>query len=260
LKRRQVLRRRPGELLSPNPDSPSQRYQAIKADITAQHRNAIERRWEWMAAQAALYGSVTVEGPDYPTQVVDFQRAANHTVVKTTGNFWGQAGVSIMDDIQAWMDRMQLAKFGGVPTRMTVGVTAWGALRKDAEFKDMMDTQFRGTDGSEFNRGLLQPGQVRNVGNLGGFLDVYVYNDFYEVGGTSTPFMDARDILLTGPAVEGYRCFGAILDQSANFAPVEIFPSNWVENDPPVEFLMAQSSPLMVPLNPNATLRARVVA
>ena len=32
--------------------TPAQRYNAIVADIMRQHRRAIERRWEWLAAQA----------------------------------------------------------------------------------------------------------------------------------------------------------------------------------------------------------------
>ena len=254
-----VIARRPGELLQPTPDSPGQRYNAIQADITLQHRNAIQRRWEWMAAQAALYGQLTLEGDNYPRQFVDFQRAANHTVIKTGGSYWGEATVSPMDDIQAWSDRMQLARFGAPPTRITCGAAAWAKLRKDSEFIEMMDKQFKGSDGTDFNRGLRQSAQVVRMGSVGQ-LEVYLYSDFYEVGGVSTPFMDPRDILLSSPAVDGFRCFGAILDPNADYQSVDMFPRSYIENDPPIPFIMTQSAFLPVPLNPNATLRARVVA
>jgi hypothetical protein len=59
----------------------------------------------------------------------------------------------------------------------------------------------------------------------------------------------------------GYRCFGAIIDPYANYQSLEIFPRNWMEmGDPAVEYLLHQSAPLMVPVNPNGTLRVRAVA
>jgi hypothetical protein len=72
--------------------------------------------------------------------------------------------------------------------------------------------------------------------------------------------MDSRDIVLTGPNVNGVQCFGAILDHKAQFQALPIFPKMWDENDPPATYIMNQSAPLMVPVNPDATLRARVVS
>jgi surface antigen len=255
-----VIARRPGEILSRAPQSPEDRRNAIIADITAFHRAAIERRWEWLAAQAVLYGAVTIVGDDYPARVVDFGRAAGHSITLGVNARWGDSGVSIFDNIQTWMELMQLAPFGGVPTRITMGVSAWAKLRKDAEVKDFLDTTYRGNEDVSIQRGLTKPGEVRYVGSLGIGLDVYVYSDYYTVNGTSTPFMDPRDVLLSSPAVDGYQCFGAILDPHADFRPLPIYPRNWINDDPPVEYVMSQSAPLMVPVNPNATLRARVVA
>ena len=59
----------------------------------------------------------------------------------------------------------------------------------------------------------------------------------------------------------GYRCFGAIIDPTASYQPIPIYPRNWMDDkaDPVVETLLMQSAPLMVPVNPNATLKATVV-
>jgi hypothetical protein len=255
-----VLKRRPGEILSDTPKSPSERRDAIIADILAYHRVAIERRWEWLAAQAVLYGAVTIAGEDYPSRIVDFGRAAGHSITLGSGSRWGEANVSIMGNIQTWMDTMHAAEFGGAPTRLTVGTSAWGIMRQSAEIKDLMDKDYRGSDEVTLKRGLIGTGEVRYVGTLDGTLPVYVYNDFYTVDGVVTPFMDPRDVVLTGPGVDGYRCFGAILDAHADFQPLSVYARNWIADDPPVEFVMSQSSPLMVPVNPNATLRARVIA
>lgn len=255
-----ALSRRPGSLLAPGDSTMAARYEAIKSDILQYHRYAVERRWEWMAAQAALNGTVVVDGDDYPAVTVDFGRAAGHTITLGVGARWGDSGVSILDLIQTWADTMHAAAFGGAPTRITVGTSAWAVMRKDTEVVAEMSTQRRGTD-VDVKTGLIGTGEVRYVGNLGGGIDVYVYNDYYESAGSAVAIMDPRDVVLTGPAVNGWRCFGAIMDVNAMFQAVPIYARNYVTTgDVAIEQIVTQSAPLMVPVNPNATLRARVLA
>lgn len=255
-----ALTRRPGTLLSPEGMSPEARYDAVKADIIAYHRTAIERRWEWLAAQAAIHGKVTIDGDDYPAQLVDFGRAAGHTITLGSGARWGDSGVSILDNIQAWSDLMHAADFGGAPNRLTVGTAVWSVMRKDQEIRDELDITRRGTE-VDIKTGLIGTGEVRYVGTLGGGLPVYVYNDYYTVAGSSTPFMSSKDIVLSGPNVQGYRCFGAIVDVHARFQALPIFPRNYIiPGDVAIEQVVTQSAPLMVPVNPNATLKATVLA
>lgn len=255
-----VLRRRPGALLGPDNDTPQGRYDAIKADIISYHRIAIERRWEWLAARAVIDGKVTIEGPDYPAQLVDFGRAAGHTIVLGSGARWGDNGVSIIDSLQGMVDLMHAAAFGGAPSRVTVGTDVWKVMRRNAELMAELDTTRRGTD-VDIKTGLLAAGEARFAGTLGPTLDVWVYNDYYTVGDTVTPFMSSKDIVLSGPNVQGYRCYGAIQDLHANFQALPVFPRNYITpGDVAVEQIVTQSAPLMVPVNPNATLKATVVA
>lgn len=255
-----VIRRQPGELLpSALPNDPMRRRNVLIADILRTHRSAIERRWEWMAAQAVIGGKVTIEGDDYPTRVVDFKRAAGHTITLGAGARWGDAGVSILGNITTWRSLVFNARYGGPTNRLTVGVDAWEVMRKDDEIKAQLDTQMRGTQ-AVLNTGIRSGENVEYVGNLSQNLQLWVYNDFYEASdGTSTPFMSSKDVVLTGPNVNGVRAFGAILDVGAQYRPLPIYPKNWAENDPPVEFVMSQSAPLMVPVNPNNTLKATVL-
>jgi hypothetical protein len=46
----------------------------------------------------------------------------------------------------------------------------------------------------------------------------------------------------------------------AGLSQVDIFPSMWEEDDPADTFLMHESSPLPIPLYPNRTFKARVLA
>lgn len=251
-----------GELNSSAAMSPKQRYDAIVADILRQHRESIERRWEWMAAEATIHGSVTLEDDNYPKKVVDFQRDAGHTVTLTGANRWGQAGVSILGLLETWKKTMRRAKHGGVANRLTVGTDAWEVMRADSEIRDLIKTDYRPAQqgGLDLNFGVMEGLEVEYVGKLNGTTEVYVYSDYYEdESGATVDFMNPADVVLTSPAMSGIRCFGAIQDVAASFQPLAMFPKMWPQEDPSATFVMTQSAPLMVPLNPNASFKATVV-
>jgi hypothetical protein len=217
-----------GELNSGKPLTPQQRYNAIVVDIVRQHRYAIERRWEWMAAEATIKGAITLEDERYPRTIVDFGRDPTHETTLTAGNRWGDSGVSILNSIEAMRTKVRKASFGGPTNRLTVGADVW-----DVEY----------------------------VGRLSGTLDVYVYSDYYQDNETGTviEYLSPKDIVLTGNNIQGVRAFGAIQDISAQFRPVRVYPKMWPEQDPSVMMIMHQSAPLMVPVNPNNTFHSTVV-
>lgn len=258
-----VIKRRPGEnLFAPNSLSPQQRYNAIIGDIIRTHRETIERREEWMAAKAVIDGKVILEGPDFPTTTVDFQREGTHTVVLSGAQAWNAAGYagSRMNDIQEWINRIRRAKFGGPVNRMTVGAGVLEFLLKDDDVKRQLDTQVRGTN-ADLNTGLRSGEYVEYIGKLGPNLELWVNSDFYEdTDGSAKPFLEEGDVILTGPSVMGVRCFGAILDEKAGFNALPVFPKMWTNQDPAVTYVMSQSAPLPVPVNPNCTLKATVLA
>jgi hypothetical protein len=242
-------------------NSAAARYNMLVADILNTHRRGIERRWEWLASEAVQHGKVTLVGDAYPETVIDFERAPGHTKSLTGGARWGQAGVSILGDIEDWRKETRMAKYGGVTNRITVGTDAWEVMRQDDEIKELLKVDYRpNNNGLNLNLGVMEGLEVEYVGRLSGTLDVYVYSDYYEQeDGTTVPFMDSRDVVLTGPAVNGVRCFGAIQDKRAGWVPLPVFPKMWDEEDPSATQIMTQSAPLMVPIGTNASLRARVL-
>lgn len=251
------VRRRPGELLSRSPASPGARFNAVLADILREHREAIERRWEWLAAQAVINGSVTIADEDYPERVVNFGRASNHTITLSGGGVWSSSS-DIIGDLNAWRARVRAASFGGVTNRLTVGGDAWAVMQSNAGIKAQLDTQYRGTNAS-LNTGLREGLEVEYVGRIG-TLDIYVYSDYYQDNsGAAVPFLDSKSVVLTGPNVQGVRAFGAILDKAAGLRALPIFPKQWDQEDPSATYVMSQSAPLMVPVNPNNTLKAKVL-
>lgn len=240
--------------------TPAQRYAAIVADVIRQHRFAIERRWEWMAAAAVLDGKVLLKDDRYPERLVDFERDPTHTIALGAGARWGDAGVSILESIFGMRQKVRKAKFGGVTNRLTVGADVWAVMRQDPEIREFLNTQYKSGANVNLKMGMLEGLEVEYVGNIE-TLDIYVYSDFYEqADGTAVPYMSPKDVVLTGGNVKGVRCFGAIQDKGANLQPLPVFVKQWDEQDPSVTFIMSQSAPLMVPVNPNNTLKATVVA
>lgn len=255
-----AIKRRPGEgMFSPNSMSPRGRFMAIIGDILRTHRSAIERRLEWMCAEAAIHGKVTLAGENYPTTVVDFGRNADHTVVLTGLATWGNEDADIVGDLNTWIERVRRAEFGGPVNRVTLGKDVVGPFLKNKSVREHLDTQIRGTNG-ELNIGIRTGEYSERLGRLGN-LEIWTTSDFYELpqGGTKE-FMPAKGVLLTGPNINMVEAYGAILDDKANFNALPVFPKQWTNDDPAVTFVMTQSSPIEVPVNPNNTLFATVLA
>ena len=256
-----VLKRRAGEPYA-GTMSPQARRDAIVTDLMTEMLNMHAMRQEWMAAQAVLTGSVTVSGDAYPTQVVSFGRAVNQTVTLTSTATWAAANdstVNAIDDIEQWASRV-LEASGYAVTEIIMGLTAWNAFRKKSYVKDALDTSWRGSESALNIFNPTDGAAVQYRGTLGPFR-VWTYSDVYEDdSGVLQPLMDQKSVCLLNPAgLEGIRCFGAIHDPRAGYQSVEVYPSNWISEDPATEWFMTQSAPLMVPTRPNAALVAKVL-
>lgn len=269
----EMLQMQPGELTRRlQLQSPEARYNAEVIRITQFHRNAITRLWDYMGARAVLDGFLRVNyvrdaGLPAQSVLVDFGRDAAHTVTKASGSRWGESGVNIMSDIQGWIDLVAMAEFGGSVQDIVLGAQAAVPFMDyftNGAGKGLLDTTFRGSEDVSFNRGIVRNDPMRpftQLGTLGSGTRVWRYTgSFQNDNGSTTPIMDPRDVFLAAPGVDGVKAFGAILDQGAQLRAQDIFTKMWDENDPPARFIMSQSAPLMIPVNPNCTLKARVVA
>lgn len=255
-------------MLDPNKLSPMQRRAILKAEMTAEAIKAIERRWEWMKARAIIDGSTVVTYQDGTSVTVDFQRDAGHTEALTGANEWGDAGVSIMDHIQTIVDTMNNAEFGAAPTRITMGGALAKIVRKDTEILNHMDLNIAGGTAT-VTRGLVSGGvnggkiykfgELRVGGASGAVIELWVNDETYQnTAGTSVRYLGQYEAVFTGPpeTIMGYECFGMIVDQAANYQALPIFPKNFeTGDDVKTEHLSFKSSPLMVPIAPNATYK-----
>lgn len=254
-----ALKRRPTEnIFEANTLSPYARYLQLLGDILRVHRESIDNRLEWLAAEAALYGKVTLSGPDYPTTIVDFERDPTHTITLAGANLWSSVDAPIVDMLNTWVEKVRRAPFGGPITRVTIGKNVVGPFLKNKQVQATRDLLIRGTDG--------QPGATIRAGDYSemifhlGNLEVWTTSDWYtKPDGTIGEYMNPNGVLLSGPNLNMVECYGAILDVDAQLRAMPVFPKQWKNEDPSAVYVMTQSAPLQVPVNPNNTLFATVL-
>ncbi|MBX3488873.1 major capsid protein [Parvibaculum sp.] len=251
-----AFRRRPGERYA-GELTPDMRHDLAVMEALEDHAEEVLRRKEWMAAGALDAGKYDVEGEDYPKVEVDFGRHTDLTVALTSGDRWGETGVKVMDTIESWAETVQ-GHSGAVVTDVVMDPKAWKLARKDEDFQKLLDNRRQASGNVELGPISLSREGARYVGNVGDF-DFFVYQEIYEdEAGAPQKLLADHTVLMGGSDIEGVQAHGAIQDPQAGLAAMELFPKNWVENDPPLEFAMTQSAPLVIPSRPNASFRARV--
>ena len=90
---------------------------ALATDMVDQ-LEMLTRRIELMAVEALRTGSITVTGEDYPTQVVNFGRAASLTKALTSAARWGETGVSPLDSLRTWS--LEVAQASGATANVAI--------------------------------------------------------------------------------------------------------------------------------------------
>lgn len=255
---KEVMTRLPGEPLT-GALSPGDRRDRIMLQRLFEHRQKIERRLEWMASSILRTGAVTIEGDDYPSSVVNFNRAGALTKTLLTTDRWGESGVSPFDDVESWINEVG-DESGAAVNIVTMDKLAWGYFAADPKTEKALDRDLGQTAAISLGLTTQLPGSPTFKGRIGD-VEFYVYNDKYEADGTGTVtslIPDYTVIMGSQGGVDGAQLFGAILDPRNDYGAARYFAKNWIEEDPAGEFVMTQSAPLLVPKRVNATLAATV--
>lgn len=251
------LKRSPGEPIGGNM-APADRLRALIAQDMADQLGMLNRRLEVMAGEVLTTGKSTISGEKYPTQVLDFGRAAGNTIVAAP--LWSDATNSTpLDDIDTWAMTV-LQATGARLNDVIMTVDSWKAFRNSNQVKNQQGL-YR-TLGAMPS---LTPGTpITEGGSFMGIIDgynIFVYSSWYvdPADSVEKPILPAGTVLLTGPQIEGVRAYGAIRDEQAGLRPQAYFVKSWIEEDPAVRFVMMQTAPLVVPYRVNATVKARVL-
>lgn len=249
--------------------TPQARFDQAVVRIANYHRSAIERLWDFMVAKALIDGELTIK---YMTDnglvgrevVIDYERNAAHRVVLAGGARWGQAGVNIFDLCQQYIDIVGNAEFGGVVTNIMLGADAARAFMASQDVIDRLSTQTRGSEEIYINRGIIRTDPLNPftyLGTLGSGVDVWRVsgpgNQFQQSDGTFEDILPSTSALFVAPSVEMVEAYGAI-QEATSLVAQDLFVKMFDQDDPSARFVLSQSAPLAIPVNPNATLHATV--
>ncbi|GAB7525329.1 major capsid protein [Paraburkholderia sp. 2C] len=258
---RKPVRRMIGERIGGDLKGIEREMANLEAEMTDQI-DILNRRLEWMAAQALLGGAVTISGEGFETVVVDFGRDPALTEALTGNQQWTPANVTAgtatpTANIETWQ-HIILKKSGAKVTDIVFSTSAWTGFLADPLAKGAIQYPNLAQSGNVINPGAqIEQGAVYK-GKWGQY-DLWVYNDwFVDDNNVEQPMLPDGEIIMSGPNLMGTRAFGQIMDPAFNYEALPYAPKTWVEQDPAQRLLLMQSSPIVIPSRVNACFSANV--
>lgn len=258
---RKPVRRMIGERIGGDLKGIEREMANLEAEMTDQI-DILNRRLEWMAAQALRTGTVTIEGDGFETVVVDFGRDPTLTVALTGNAQWVPASVTSgtatpTANLETWQHNI-LKSSGAKVTDIVFSTSAWTGFLADPLAKGAIQYPNLAQSGNVINPGAqIEQGAVYK-GKWGQY-DLWVYNDWWvDDNNVEQPMLPDGWILMSGPNLLGTRAFGQIMDPAFNYEALPYAPKTWVENDPAQRMLLMQSSPIVIPSRVNACFAAQV--
>lgn len=243
--------------------SPQERAAAMRAKQLRMHRQKIENRVELMCFQALASGQLLIEGDDYPKVTIDYGRHSDLTVATLGGQSWAISTNNPLESISRLVDAAYERGQASVDT-LIMGRTAWANFYKYMGHKDrqhLLDTNVRGSD---LAMNLMWVGAVQGVQRVasftslnGTFIEVYVDNRSYlDEKGVAHKFVSDNEVIgVSSTEFQGVQAFGAIKDADAGWVATRMFHKEFRTDEPSADFLLTQSAPLPIVLNPNSTFR-----
>lgn len=226
----------------------------------------LNRRLEWMAAQALQTGQLTVEGDGFELVTIDFGRDSSLTQALTGNAQWVAANVapatgsptaSPTQNINTWQQQILKAS-GAKVTDIVFSSSAWEGFKLDPALKGAIIFPSLNPSGNIVDPGArIEQGAVY-MGHWGQY-DLWVYNDwFVDENNEELPMIADGSVIMSGPNLMGTRAFGMIKDPAFNYQALPYAPKTWVQEDPAQRYILMQSAPLVIPSRVNASLCATV--
>lgn len=236
--------------------SPMERQAASVRVETADQIEMLNRRIEVMVGEVLATAKLTIVGELYPEQQLDFQRDSELTVALTGSDEWGDTGVGPITDLQAWA-QLVFSKSGVRPSTVVMTLDAYQVFMASTQVVDWLKQYNR--DGATVNNNAVEGDDGWYAGKIGGF-DIWVYSGVYidPIDNVEKDILPPMTVILGGKGIQGYRAYGAIRDEKAGLQARAYFTKSWIEEDPPVRYLMMQSAPIVAPLYVDAFLTATV--
>lgn len=233
-------------------DPSKYRKEKIAMELADLKDNYVNTTIEWMCA-TALTGSMAVTQDDLAFSV-DYQIPSGHKPdLSGDGALkWNGMAPDIMGNLETWSD-LTINAIGMAPDIAIMGKNAWAAIRSDSDILELLDNR-------RFEGGGLAPEVSKNYkGTLNG-IDLYRYGMTYtDTAGSAQNFIDDDAFILICTNARFSVEFGLIYDLDAEASvQAEYFAKTWIEKDPSVQWILAESHPLPVIWQPEAVVYATV--
>ncbi|MGL4686610.1 MAG: major capsid protein [Commensalibacter sp.] len=254
------LRRQIGQQLGIGSNDPMTNYNANLAREMTDQIDILNRRMEWMAAQALCKGMLLIKGEGFPEQVIDFGRSPELNEVMSGTSLWDDPNtIANPENDISRLTRKVLQKSGAQITDLIFTNTPWDEFRKATQMQNpMIISALRGNNDANLNMGPITYPGAAFMGSWGQY-KLWLYNDWYvDENNKEQPMIPDGTILGVSDRLEGTRAYGVVLDPEIGYIPAPYVPKMWIEHDPAQVFLMMQSAPLVIPTRVNASFCATV--
>ncbi|WP_456390615.1 major capsid protein [Hydrogenimonas sp.] len=236
--------------------SAMERAAAKLVDDLMEGKEYIYRRIEWMAAQALTTGKIIVKG-DGVEDEIDFSFDVSQLPVLSGTALWSDTDSDPIKQMRAW--RTERVKAGGIaPNVAVMGGDAVDAFINNAKVQNALDLR-------RMERGIINPEVLPKGVTYWGYIpeiatDIYSYDEWYidDETGAEKAMVDAETVIYGSTQAKAKRVYGAIKDLKALYA-TKVFAKSWEEEDPSVRYLLMQSAPLVVPVEVDAFMSAKVL-
>lgn len=214
------------------------------------------RRMEWMSAQA-LSGIITVTQDDLEISY-DFNMPGANKPALTSSAKWNEVTTADpIANIRTWQSVVQNAR-GYVPTMAFARSEVINLFLANESVRQLLNLRSIVVGNIDTNNIANETG-AKYIGRVEG-VDIFEYNEtFTDENGDTQPMIPVDRFVLVTPQAENRLHYGAIEDLEAgqNIA-LPYFAKDWIEKDPSVLWLLAETSPLTVPHEPESIIYAKV--
>lgn len=178
--------------------------------------------------------------------IKDFGRHANLTfnpIVK-----WDEVGATPVSDIETMIGNI-VEYSGQAPKVALMSSKVFNAMNKNAEFKERLQKPLGQTAPDIFAPRFSRNDVPQYRGSFDG-IDFWTYDVTHKLTGSASRFIPQTGFYLISDT-GGYQAHCMIKHLEAYGQAMEYFDYQVVENDPSTVKLICESSPLIVPSNPN---------
>lgn len=243
-----------GELLQNSGMTKADRAIQKMAEVIADFNSMIDRRVEWMAAQALFTGKIPVKGEGVNYEI-DF-KFTNKATCGTTPGYGVVWSTKATADPLADLEKAMLTCVKSGYRRPNIAVMARDAYNEFINCElllnklDKWQMQLAIIDPKVLPAGITYGGTIQHLN-----LSIYIYDEWYldDDDKTEKPMVPDGTVLLISTDARFSIYFGEMLlaDEAAPGGLRSVIgeraAESWVEKDPAARFLALQSRPLTAP-------------